>query len=80
MLNWTHSGVDFSLYGNGGHECVQYLSERHKIAETVFIVTYAALFEIGLPWKKFVADYKPNLELRERFGRKLLLASLCLIW
>lgn len=80
MLDWSYSGVDFSLDGNGGDECANYLPTWVMAVETSFIVLHAAMFELYFPWKRSVCNYKPNLELRERFGRKLLLASLCLIW
>ena len=79
MFEWSYSGVDFSLDGNGGEECTKYLSNTQKIVETVVLVVIS-LFEICYPLKRYVVNYKPNLELRERFGRKLLLAALCLIW
>lgn len=79
-LEWTYSGVDFALDGNGGPECAAYLSPMQAIIETVCVFIYTSIFEIYYPWIKSVCNYKPNLEFRERFGRKLLLAGLCLIW
>ena len=80
MLEWAYSGVDFELYGNGGNECRNFLPPLQIVLETVFIVIYAATCELYYPWYRSVCNYKPNLELRERFGRKLLLAGLCIIW
>lgn len=80
MLEWSYSGVNFSLKGNGGQECVNFLSPTSIIVETIFVVFYTLVAEIYYPWTRSVSNYKPNLELRERFGRKLLLAGLCLIW
>ena len=80
MLEWSYSGVDFGLYGNGGKDCENFLSLKQIIIETVFIVGYAVICELYYPWRRSVCNYQPNLELRERFGRKLLLAGLCLIW
>lgn len=80
MLEWTYNGVDFSLDGNGGPECAEYLSWNQIIIETICITAFSSILEVYYPWKKSVCNYKPNLELRERFGRKLLLAALCLIW
>lgn len=80
FLDWTYSGVDFSLYGNGGPECINYLSPTWLFFETLCVLLFSATFEIYYPWYKSVCNYRPNLELRERFGRKLLLAALCLIW
>ena len=80
MFEWSYSGVDFSLYGNGGDECANYLTKTRLIVESALIVTLSIIFELYYPWTRSVSNYKPNLELRERFGRKLLLAGLCLIW
>ena len=80
MLDWTFNGVDFNLDGNGGVECSNYLSYTQIIIETICVTLFASFFEIYYPWMKSICNYKPNLELRERFGRKLLLAGLCLIW
>ena len=80
MLEWAYSGVDFELYGNGGIECRNYLPPFQLVLETIFIVIYASTCEIYYPWYRSVCNYKPNLEFRERFGRKLLLAGLCIIW
>jgi hypothetical protein len=79
MFEWLYSGVNFNLDGNGGETCSNYLSTKQKIIESLFLILIS-LIEIIYPWKRHVVNYKPNLELRERFGRKLLLASLCLIW
>jgi len=68
------------LDGNGGPECATYLTPIQAIIETICVFVYTSIFEIYYPWIKSVCNYKPNLELRERFGRKLLLAGLCLIW
>lgn len=68
------------MYGNGGQECMNYLSKTQLILESFCIISASFLFELYYPWTKSVSNYKPNLELRERFGRKLLLAGLCLIW
>ncbi|RNA39052.1 transmembrane protein -like [Brachionus plicatilis] len=80
MLEWSYSGVNFSLKGNGGPDCVNFLSPTSIISETILIIIYSLVAEIYYPWTRSISNYKPNLELRERFGRKLLLASLCLIW
>jgi hypothetical protein len=80
MLEWTYSGIDFSMPGNGGEECANFLSKQQLIIESVVVVLYAVVCELYYPWRISVSNHKPNLELRERFGRKLLLAALCLIW
>lgn len=80
MLEWTYTGVDFSLYGNGGPSCMNFLTPKWLAIETLCVILFSATFEIYYPWYKSVCNYQPNLLLRERFGRKLLLAALCLIW
>ena len=80
MFEWSYSGVNFSLKGNGGAECVNFLSTKSIIIESLFTIAFSLAVEIYYPWTRSVSNYKPNFELRERFGRKLLVASLCLIW
>jgi hypothetical protein len=80
MFEWAYSGVDFSLYGNGGPDCMSYLSKVQLVLESACVIAFSLVFELYYPWTRSVSNYRPNLELRERFGRKLLLAGLCLIW
>ncbi|VDP91126.1 unnamed protein product [Echinostoma caproni] len=47
MLEWTYSGVNTSVAGAGGAECVNYLSNRQRIYET-FLVT--AVFSYLCSW------------------------------
>ncbi|ESO09742.1 hypothetical protein HELRODRAFT_183886 [Helobdella robusta] len=43
MLAWTYSGVNFSIPGTGGPECVDYLSSRQKILETFLVLLVSSL-------------------------------------
>ena len=45
MLAWTYTGVDHSLTGNGGTECINFIPFKQKIIETVIFVSIG-LFEI----------------------------------
>uniref|UniRef100_H2ZA31 Transmembrane protein 164 n=1 Tax=Ciona savignyi TaxID=51511 RepID=H2ZA31_CIOSA len=38
MLDWLYNGVDFSIAGNGGPECVAYISPIHRMWETAIVV------------------------------------------
>lgn len=39
MLEWTYSGVDHSLPGNGGEECINFIPSKQKMMETAMFVT-----------------------------------------
>lgn len=80
MFEWAYSGVNFTLAGNGGPECINYLSRTWLITETVLVCLFSMLFEILFTWTKLSFNFNSNLEVRDRFGRKLLLTILCLIW
>lgn len=81
MFEWAYSGVNFSLAGNGGPECVNYLSTTWLVIETVFVCLFTIIFEIFISWYKLSFDIiKSNSELPDRSGRKFLLALLCLVW
>ncbi len=80
MFEWLYSGVDFSLAGNGGEECANYLTVTHITVETAIVVVFTFMFEFYYTLTKSLKSYEPNLQLKERFGRKLLLAAFCLIF
>ena len=46
-IGWMYSGVDFSLPGNGGPECVDFIPFPQKVIETVI---FAGLSIIWMMW------------------------------
>lgn len=47
---WLYGGVDFDLEGNGGPECLHYLTIKHRFWETV-LVLLTSLIEIWVALK-----------------------------
>ncbi|CAH8571882.1 unnamed protein product [Dicrocoelium dendriticum] len=93
MLAWTYAGVNFSISGTGGPQCLQFLSAKQRIFETVVAVgtfSYLAYWS----WLRLASPH-PNpqnssMKLRKTFllfhyvifGLELCykLASESLIW
>ena len=75
-----YGGVDFTLQGNGGRECVDYLTLNQRIVETVVY----ELFTIFVFWKTLgkVSIPRDLLAYREGtgVGKRFLLVLLCLIF
>lgn len=75
-----YGGVDFSLPGNGGKECVEYLSSNQRIVETLVY----ELFTIFVFWKMLgtvsIPDELPAYREGTGVGKRLLLVLHCLIF
>ena len=50
-FHWLYAGIDFSLAGNGGPDCAKYLSPKHRIVETLLVLS-ASIIEIVLALKR----------------------------
>lgn len=78
LLDIAYGGVDFSLPGNGGTECVAFLSLKQRIIETI---TYELLTAVVL-WNvrkrlSVPEELQPSRE-GSGLGKRLLLVLLCL--
>ena len=86
MFNMTHivdilyGGVDFTLPGNGGKECVEYLTLKQRIIETVVyelftvFVFYKILGKVSMP-KELPVSREGN-----GAGKRFLLVLLCVVF
>ncbi|XP_034230561.1 transmembrane protein 164 isoform X2 [Thrips palmi] len=79
MLEFTYKGVNLSVPSTGGPECANYLPVQRRIWETIFGVAFAGLL-IWIGWKNLSPVVKPSpLQWRDRWGRNILLMSMCLV-
>ncbi|ELU15190.1 hypothetical protein CAPTEDRAFT_93026 [Capitella teleta] len=81
MLDWTYTGVDHSLPGNGGIECISFIPSKQKIIETaVFLALGFCEILIGL---KFVSlsDIKTwKSKNSDPLGKRIFLLAHTLIF
>ena len=79
-MGWTLTGVDFSLPGNGGPDCVEFIPHKQKIVETV---AFSLLALVWLAWSY------PRIKLPERLPepsridstmKRVVLMAMCLIF
>lgn len=76
-LRWMYSGVDHSLEGNGGPDCVNYLSLVRRGLETSAVCTVASL-SIRWGYRRAGLPNVKSAEQRARLGKQILLVIMCL--
>ncbi|XP_071476046.1 transmembrane protein 164-like [Diadema antillarum] len=79
-LDWLYGGVDPTIAGNGGQDCVDFLTRRQRVVESSIFVLLCSL-EVWLSWRwlKEVPDYTAESKSQaECFGKRFLLVVLCL--
>lgn len=79
-LSWTYAGVDPKLPGNGGPECLEFISPSQKLIETVFYVT-VAVFAICYAWPRLHVNDCGVVLVRnsavDGVGRRVMLLVMC---
>jgi len=79
-LSWTYAGVDPKLPGNGGPECLEFISPSQKLIETTFYVMIA-VFAIIYAWPRLnVSDCKRvsiHAAAVDSVGRRVMLLIMC---
>ncbi|KAE8748639.1 hypothetical protein FOCC_FOCC004650 [Frankliniella occidentalis] len=79
MFEFTYKGVNISVPSTGGKECANYLPMQRRAWETVLGIAFSGLL-IWFGWKNLHPVSKPSsLQWRDRFGRNILLVSMCLV-
>nr|KAG5701425.1 hypothetical protein BaRGS_032757 [Batillaria attramentaria] len=74
MFGWTYLGVDFTLPGNGGRECVDFLSPRQRLLESLVASLFAAFIVwLAYPRLTLPATEPKVLTEKETSGKRLLL-------
>ncbi|XP_031567698.1 transmembrane protein 164-like [Actinia tenebrosa] len=78
ILDIAYGGVNHSLPGNGGPECVGFLSLRQRIVETLFYVTFAFfVFLKTLPHCKIPHTF-PTHKTGSGLAKRILLILMCI--
>ncbi|KAG1692301.1 Transmembrane protein 164 [Nymphon striatum] len=77
LKDWLIGGVDSSIAGNGGEECVAYLGIRRRIIETLFGVSIGLLY-IYMGWSKLKVPALPKVVREDRGGKRALTVLMCL--
>lgn len=78
MFEWAYAGVDHSLPGNGGQECVDFIPLWQRLAEGGLACLFATCC-ILYAYKRITLPEKiPHLENRDLCGKRILLVSMCL--
>lgn len=72
-------GIDFRLAGNGGPECVDFLTFRRRIAETLVAIAVSYLC-IAFSYNQLSIPTQPSINKKDRGGKRVLLVFLCLVF
>lgn len=78
MFEWAYVGVDHSLPGNGGQECVDFIPLWQRIAESALACAFAAVC-LKIAYKRVTLPEKvPQVEHKDLCGKRILLVTMCL--
>ena len=77
--DWSYLGVNHSIKGNGGPDCVNFLSPQRRIFETIIAVSIGCT---SLYWgyKRCTVPPVPKVAREDRGGKRLLLVLMCLVF
>jgi len=80
-LSWTYAGVDPKLPGNGGPECLEFLSPSRKLIESVLYVT-VGVFAVCYAWPRLNVGECKNVMVHssagDSVGRRMMLLVMCI--
>ncbi|KAL4219809.1 hypothetical protein ACF0H5_020221 [Mactra antiquata] len=78
MFEWAYVGVDHSLPGNGGQECVDFIPLWQRVAESGLACVFAACC-LKYAYKRVTLPAEiPQIERSDLCGKRILLVSMCL--
>ncbi|XP_064615335.1 transmembrane protein 164-like [Liolophura sinensis] len=77
LVNWAYDGVDYSLPGNGGEECVNFLDLRQRVWESAFASCFAFIVMIWGYTKVQLPQVKTENYV-EPISKRILLVLMCL--
>ncbi|KAK4027720.1 transmembrane protein 164 [Daphnia magna] len=79
LNNVFYSGIDFQLPGNGGQDCVNFLSNRRRIIESILALAVSCLL-ISFGYRRLIFPTKTTIIRKDRGGKRFLLVVLCLVF
>ncbi|GBM70442.1 Transmembrane protein 164 [Araneus ventricosus] len=79
IADWSYQGVNHSIKGNGGPDCVNYLSSQRRIIET-FIACSIGVYSLYYGLKRCTIPPVPKVIREDRGGKRLLLVLMCLVF
>ena len=78
LLSWAYAGVNNTLAGNGGPECIAAVPTLQRTLETILFTTIG-LLEIYVAYPHIRLQATPVVpSTMHRAGRRLLIAFMCL--
>ena len=78
MFDWAYVGVDHSLPGNGGQECVDFIPLWQRVLESGLACVFSAI-AINYAYKRVqLPETIPPIERSDRCGKRVLLVVMCL--
>ncbi|GIZ03139.1 transmembrane protein 164 [Caerostris extrusa] len=79
IAHWSYDGVNHSIKGNGGPDCVNYLSVQRRIIETIIACTIG-VYSLYWGLKRCTVPPVPKVIREDRGGKRLLLVLMCLVF
>lgn len=79
-LEWTYAGVNHSLPGNGGIDCINFIPYWQKIIETCF-VTLLGLCEMFYAYRHITLPKNiPPVTKPDSAAKRLMLVCMCIVF
>jgi len=80
FLSWAYAGVNNTLAGNGGPDCVAFIPPLQRALETV-LFTVVGLMEMYIAYPHIRLQAMPVVpSTMHRTGRRMLIAIMCLMF
>lgn len=78
VFDWAYVGVDHSLPGNGGQDCVDFIPLWQRVLESGLACVFSA-FAIWYGYQRVTLPEKiPPIERSDRCGKRVLLVVMCM--
>ncbi|CAM1310816.1 TMEM164 (predicted) [Pycnogonum litorale] len=79
IKDWIVGGIDHSLAGNGGPECVNFISIQRRIIETVISLLIGTVY-LYIGWSQLRVPPLPKVVREDRGGKRALTVLMCFIF